>query len=146
MIIYYFNINFNQEIKMNDVNVFTSEEILALPVTQEQYDAVSMNRKSTFVNIFDDDEEYSHTANTLEMKKGQDVLFLAEVLRAAELAKLVPINSIVTYKGLAFRLSAVQTSELKTGLTRNLAKKEDFQKKVPPAAPQQSQTAIQPTF
>ena len=131
---------------MNDVNVFTSEEILALPVTQEQYDSVSMNRKSTFINIFDGDDEYSHTANTLEMKKGQDILFLSEVLRAAELAKLVPINSVVSYKGLKFRLSAVQTTELSTGLKRNLAKKEDFQKKVAPTAPTQTQTAIQPQF
>ena len=113
---------------MNDVNVYTNEEILSLPVTQEQYDSVSVNRKSTFINIFDGDDEYSHTANTLEMKKGQDILFLAEVLRAAELASLVPINSVVSYKGLKFRLSAVQTTELKTNLKRNLAKKEDFKK------------------
>lgn len=126
---------------MNDVNVFTDKEILALAVTQEQYDSVSMNRKSTFINIFDADDEYSHTANTLEMKKGQDILFLAEVLRAAELAQLVPLNSVVSYKGFKFRLSAVQTSELSTGLKRNLAKKEDFQKKVAPVAP--TQTAIQ---
>ena len=130
---------------MNDVNVFTSEEVLALAVTQEQYDAISMNRKSTFVNIFDGDEEYSHTANTLEMKKGQDVLFLAEVLRAAEIAGLVPVNSIVSYKGLTFRLSAVQTSELQSGLKRNVAKKEDF-KKEPKAPVAPTQTAIQPQF
>lgn len=128
---------------MNDVNVFTSDEVLALAVTQESYDSVSMNRKSTFVNIFDDENEYSHTANTLEMKKGQDVLFLAEVLRAAELAKLVPVNSVVRYRGLTFRLSAVQTSELQSGLKRNLAKKEDFQKKGAPVAPTQTQTDIQ---
>ena len=130
---------------MNDVNVFTSEEVLALAVTQEQYDAISMNRKSTFVNIFDGDGEYSHTANTLEMKKGQDVLFLAEVLRAAEIAGLVPVNSIVSYKGLTFRLSAVQTSELQSGLKRNVAKKEDF-KKEPKAPVDPTQTAIQPQF
>lgn len=128
---------------MNDVNVFTSDKVLALAVTQEQYDSVSMNRKSTFVNIFDGEGEYSHTANTLDMKKGQDVLFLAEVLRAAELAGLVPVNSVVSYKGLTFRLSAVQTSELQSGLKRNLAKKEDFQKKEAPAIPTQTQTAIQ---
>lgn len=128
---------------MNDVTVYSDKEILSLPVTQEQYDSVSMNRKSTFVNIFDDEGEYSHTANTLEMKKGQDVLFLAEVLRAAELSGLVAINSIVSYKGLKFRLSAVQTSELQSGLKRNVAKKEDFQKKVAPVAPTQIQTAIQ---
>lgn len=127
---------------MNDVNVFTSDKVLALSVTQEQYDAVSVNRKSTFVNIFDGEGEYSHTANTLEMKKGQDVLFLAEVLRAAETAGLVPVNSLVSYKGLTFRLSAVQTTELQSGLKRNVAKKEDFQKKVAPTAPAQ-QTAIQ---
>ena len=130
---------------MNDVNVFTSEEVLALAVTQEQYDAISMSRKSTFVNIFDGDGEYSHTANTLEMKKGQDVLFLAEVLRAAEIAGLVPINSIVSYKGLTFRLSAVQTSELQSSLKRNVAKKEDF-KKEPKAPVAPTQTAIQPQF
>ena len=126
---------------LNNVNVYTNEEILSLPVTQEQYDSVSMNRKSTFVNIFDGEGEYSHTANTLDMKKGQDVLFLAEVLRAAEINGLVPVNSLVSYKGLSFRLSAVQTTELQSGLKRNLAKKEDFQKKVAPTAP--AQTAIQ---
>lgn len=127
---------------MNDVNVFTSDKVLALSVTQEQYDAVSVNRKSTFVNIFDDEGEYSHATNTLDMKRGQDVLFLAEVLRAAEIAGLVPVNSLVSYKGLTFRLSAVQTTELQSGLKRNVAKKEDFQKKVAPTAPAQ-QTAIQ---
>ena len=131
---------------LNNSNVYTNDEVLALPVTQEQYDSISMNRKSTFVNVFDSEGEYSHTANTLDMKKGQDILFLSEVLRAAEVNNLVPVNSLVTFKGLIFRLSAVQTSELQTSLTRNVAKKEDFQKKVPPAAPQQSQTAIQPTF
>lgn len=131
---------------MNDVNVLTSDKVLALAVTQEQYDSVSINRKSTFVNIFDGEGEYSHTANTLDMKKGQDVLFLAEVLRAAELAGLVPVNSVVSHKGLIFRLSAVQTSELQSGLKRNLAKKEDFQKKEAPVAPTQTQTAIQPQF
>lgn len=125
----------------NNVNVFTSEEVLALAVTQEQYDSVSMNRKSTFVNVFDGENEYSHTANTLDMKKGQDVLFLAEVLRAAELAGLVPVNSVCEYKGLKFRLAAVQTTELQTGLKRNLAKKEDFKKA--PSAPVAQQTAIQ---
>ena len=131
---------------LNNVNVYSSEEVLSLPVTQEQYDSVSMNRKSTFVNIFDGEGEYSHTANTLDMKKGQDVLFLSEVLRAAEVNGLVPVNSLVSYKGLTFRLSAVQTTELQSGLKRNLAKKEDFQKKVAPTAPTQTQTAIQPQF
>ena len=121
---------------LNNVNIYTNEEILSLPVTQEQYDAISLSRKSTFVNVFDNEGEYSHTANTLDMKKGQDVLFLAEVLRAAETAGLVPVNSLCEYKGLIFRLSAVQTSELQTGLKRNVAKKEDF-KKAPttPVAP-----------
>lgn len=130
---------------MENLNVLSSDKVLALAVTQEQYDSVSMNRKSTFVNIFDGEGEYSHTANTLDMKKGQDVLFLAEVLRAAELAGLVPVNSVVAFKGLIFRLSAVQTTELQSGLKRNLAKKEDFQKKVAPTAPvaTQTQTAIQ---
>lgn len=132
---------------MENLNIFTSEEVLALAVTQEQYDSVSMNRKSTFVNVFDGENEYSHTVNTLEMKKGQDILFLAEVMRAAELAGLVPVNSVCEYKGLKFRLSAVQTSELQSGLKRNLAKKEDF-KKTPtaPVAPAVTQTAIQPQF
>lgn len=132
----------------NNVNVFTSEEVLALAVTQEQYDAVSVNRKSTFVNVFDNEGEYSHTVNTLDMKKGQDVLFLSEVLRAAETAGLVPVNSLVSYKGLTFRLSAVQTTELQSGLKRNVAKKEDFQKKSAPTAPVApvAQTAIQPQF
>lgn len=128
-----------------NVKVFTNEEVLALPVTQEAYDAVSMNRKSTFVNIFDGDKEYSHTCNTLDMKKGQDVLFLAEVLRAAENLGLVPVNSLVTYKGLTFRLSAVKTTELQSSLKINLAKKEDF-KKSPEAPVAPTQTAIQPQF
>ena len=130
---------------LNNVNVYTNEEILSLPVTQEQYDAISLNRKSTFINIFDGDGECSHTANTLDMKKGQDVLFLSEVLRAAETANLVPVNSLVSYKGLIFRLSAVQTTELQSGLKRNLAKKEDF-KKAPSAPVAPSATPIQPQF
>ena len=131
---------------LNNANVYTNDEILSLPVTQEMYDTVSMNRKSTFVNIFDNEGEYSHTANTLDMKKGQDVLFLSEVLRAAETNGLIPVNSLCNYKGLNFRLSAVQTSELQTGLKRNLAKKEDF-KKAPtaPVAPTVT-TPIQPQF
>lgn len=131
---------------LNNVNVYSNEEILSLPVTQEQYDAISLSRKSTFVNIFDGEGEYSHTANTLDMKKGQDVLFLSEVLRAAETNGLVPVNSLVSYKGLTFRLSAVQTSELQSGLKRNVAKKEDFQKKVAPTAPVVTTTPIQPQF
>lgn len=132
---------------LNNVNVYTNEEILSLPVTQEQYDAISLSRKSTFINVFDNESEYSHTANTLDMKRGQDVLFLAEVLRAAETNGLIPVNSLCEYKGLIFRLSAVQTSELQTGLKRNVAKKEDF-KKAPsaPVVPTQTQTAIQPQF
>lgn len=130
---------------LNNVNVYSDGEILSLPVTQEQYDSVSVNRKSTFVNIFDSEGEYSHTANTLDMKRGQDVLFLSEVLRAAELAALVPMNSLVDYKGLQFRLSAVQTSELQSSLKRNLAKKEDFQKKAP-TAPVQTAIQQQPQF
>lgn len=128
---------------LNNVNVYSNEEILSLPVTQEMYDAISLSRKSTFVNVFDSEGEYSHTANTLDMKKGQDVLFLSEVLRAAETNGLIPVNSLCSYKGLLFRLSAVQTTELQTGLKRNVAKKEDFQKKVAPTAPTQTQTAIQ---
>lgn len=131
---------------LSNVNVYTNEEILSLPVTQEQYDAISLSRKSTFVNVFDGDGEYSHTANTLDMKKGQDVLFLAEILRAAEINGLIPVNSLVTFKGLIFRLSAVQTSELTTGLKRNLAKKEDFKKASAPVAPVATATPIQPQF
>ena len=131
---------------LNNVNIYTNDEVLSLAVTQEQYDSVSMNRKSTFVNIFDGDGEYSHTANTLDMKKGQDVLFLAEVLRAAETNGLIPVNSLCIFKGLIFRLGAVQTTELQSGLKRNLAKKEDFQKKVAPAAPVATATPIQPQF
>lgn len=131
---------------LNNANVYSNEEVLSLPVTQEMYDAVSMNRKSTFVNVFDGDGEYSHTANTLDMKKGQDVLFLSEVLRAAETNGLIPVNSLCTYKGLIFRLSAVQTSELQTGLKRNLAKKEDFKKATAPVAPVATATPIQPQF
>lgn len=131
---------------LNNVNVYTNEEILSLPVTQEQYDEISLSRKSTFINVFDNEGEYSHTANTLDMKRGQDVLFLAEVLRAAETNGLIPVNSLCEYKGLIFRLSAVQTSELQTGLKRNVAKKEDFKKASAPVVPAQTQTAIQPQF
>lgn len=131
---------------LNGVNVYSNEEVLSLPVTQEMYDAVSMNRKSTFVNVFDGDGEYSHTANTLDMKRGQDVLFLSEVLRAAEIKDLIPVNSLCIYKGLIFRLSAVQTSELQTGLKRNVAKKEDFKKATAPVAPVATATPIQPQF
>ena len=131
---------------LNNVNIYSDKEVLSLPVTQDMYDSISMNRKSTFVNVFDADAEYSHTANTLDMKKGQDVLFLAEVLRAAETNSLVPVNSLVTFKGLTFRLSAVQTSELQTKLTRNLAKKEDFKKASAPVTPTQTAIQQQPQF
>lgn len=117
--------------------IFSKDEILQLAVTQDEYDKISLNRKSTFVNIFDSENEFVVSVNTLDMKKGQDFLFLAEVLRAAEIAGLVPVNSLVSYKGLSFRLSAVQTSELQSGLKRNLAKKEDFQKQAPQAPAQQ---------
>lgn len=130
---------------LNNVNVYSQDEVLNLAVTQDMYDSVSLNRKSTFVNVFDVDGEYSHTTNTLDMKRGQDILFLSEVLRAAEVNELVPVNSLVSYKGLIFRLSAVQTSELQTGLKKNLAKKEDF-KKAPAAPAAPTQTAIQPQF
>lgn len=122
----------------------SKDEILSLPVDQAAYDAVSLNRKSTFINIFDVDEEFVASVNTLDMKKGADFLFLAEVCRAAELKNLIPVNSLCNYKGLTFRLAAVQTSELQSNLKRNVAKREDFQKKsTQPAVPQ---TAIQPTF
>lgn len=115
----------------------TSDKILALGVTQDAYDSISLNRKSTFINIYDVNEEYVFSANTLEMKQGSDYLFLAEVLRAAELLNLVEINSLCSYKGFLFRLAAVQTTELNSPLKRNVAKKEDFQKKQAPQAPAQ---------
>jgi hypothetical protein len=132
---------------LNNVNIYTNEEILSLPVTQEQYDALSVNRKSTFINLFDSNGEYVVSVNTLDMKGGSDYLFLSEVLRAAETAGLVPVNSLVSYKGLTFRLSAVQTTELQTGLKMNVAKKEDF-KKAPsaPVQPVQQQPIQQPMF
>lgn len=117
--------------------ILTKDEILTLPVTQEQYDAISLNRKSTFVNIFDADNEFVVSVNTLDMKGGSDILFLGEVLRAAELAGKVEINSLCSYKGILFRLSAVQTTELNSPLKRNVAKREDFQKKQAPQAPAQ---------
>ena len=137
--------------KLNNINVYSDKEVLALPVTQEMYDAVSINRKSTFITVFDSEGEYSHTINTLDMKKGQDALFLSEVLRAAEINNLVPVNNLVVFKGLIFRLSAVQTTELQSGLKRNLAKKEDFKKepKAPVATtstPIQQQQQQQPQF
>lgn len=120
----------------------TSEQVLSLGVSQDQYDSVSMNRKSTFINLFNSDEEFLVSANTLDMKQGSDFLFLSEVLRAAELNNLVEVNSLCEFKGIKFRLAAVPTSELQSGLKRNLARKEDFQKKSQaPAAP--AQTAIQ---
>lgn len=119
--------------------VLNSDTILSLGVDQPQYDSISLNRKSTFINLFNDEEEFVVSVNTLEMKQGGDFLFLSEVLRAAELNNLAPLNSLATYKGLTFRLAAVQTSELQSGLKRNVAKKEDFQKKSPPAQPAQNQ-------
>lgn len=121
----------------NTNSIFSKDEILQLAVTQDEYDKISLNRKSTFINLFDADNEFVVSVNTLDMKKGQDFLFLAEVLRAAEIAGLVPVNSLVSYKGLSFRLSAVQTTELNSPLKRNVAKKEDFQKKQAPQAPAQ---------
>lgn len=127
--------------------ILTSDRVLGLGVSQDAYDSISMNRKSTFVNIFTKDEEFLVSVNTLDMKQGSDFLFLAEVLRAAELANLVELNSLCEFKGIYFRLAAVQTSELQSNLKRNIAKREDFKKA--PAAPAQPvvQTAIQqPTF
>lgn len=121
----------------------SKDDVLSLPVTQPMYDAISINRKSTFINIFDVDGEYIASVNTLDMKNGADYLFLAEVMRAGELNNLIPVNSLCNYKGLSFRLSAVQTSELQSNLKRNLAKKEDFQKKVAPTAPVQNTQPIQ---
>lgn len=124
-------------------NVLTNDAVLALGVSQTQYDSVSLNRKSTFVNLFDENGDFVVSANTLDMKGGQDALFLAEVLRAAELGGLVPLNSLVSYKGLKFRLAAIQTSALNTGLKINAAKKEDFKKSSAPTAPAAAQ-ATQP--
>lgn len=126
--------------------LLTSDKVLGLGVSQPQYDQVSLNRKSTFINLFDENEEYVVSANTLEMKGGSDFLFLSEVLRAAELNNLVEVNSLCEYKGLRFRLAAVQTTELNTSLKQNVARKEDWKKsnQNPPAQPaQQQQTAIQ---
>lgn len=127
-------------------NVLTNDAVLALGVSQTQYDSVSLNRKSTFVNLFDENGDFVVSANTLDMKGGQDALFLAEVLRAAELGGLVPLNSLVSYKGLKFRLSAVQTSALNTGLKINAAKKEDFKKSSAPTAPAPQAQPIQQVF
>lgn len=123
-----------------------SDKVLSLGVSQDQYDSVSMNRKSTFINLYDENDEYVVSVNTLEMKQGSDFLFLAEVLRAAELAGLIELNSLCSFKGLKFRLAAVQTSALNTGLKINVAKKEDWKKsnQAAPVAP--TQTAIQPQF
>lgn len=127
--------------------ILTSDNVLGLGVSQDAYDSISMNRKSTFVNIFTKDEEFLVSVNTLDMKQGSDFLFLAEVLRAAELNNLVELNSLCEFKGVYFRLAAVQTSELQSSLKRNIAKREDFQKKAPTAPAQPTQTAIQqPTF
>lgn len=126
--------------------ILTSDNVLALGVGQDQYDAISLNRKSTFINLFDSNEEFIVSVNTLDMKGGSDFLFLAEVLRAAELAAKVELNSLCQYKGLTFRLAAVQTSEINSPLKRNLAKKEDFQKKVTPTAPIQNQPIQQAVF
>lgn len=132
---------------LNNANVYSNEEVLSLPVTQEMYDSISMNRRSTFVNVFDNEGEYSHTLNTLDAKRGQDILFLSEVLRAAEVNGLIPVNSLCEYKGLIFRLSAVQTSELQSGLKRNVAKKEDFKKEpAAPVAPVATTPIQQPQF
>lgn len=120
-------------------NVFTNEQVLGLGVTQDAYDNVSLNRKSTFINLYDNEGEYVTSANTLDMKGGSDFLFLAEVLRAGEFAGLVPVNSLCEYKGLTFRLAAVQTSKLQSNLKINMAKKEDFKKVAPPQQPVQNQ-------
>lgn len=132
----------------NTITIYNKDQVLALGVTQSAYDAVSVNRKSTFINMYDSDGEFAFSENILNIKGGQDYLFLAEVLRSAENMNLIAANSLVTYKGFTFRLAATPTSELDSPLKRNLAKKEDFQKKVPEAPQQtqqvqQTQTAIQ---
>lgn len=135
---------------MENLVVFSKDQVLALPVDQPTYDSVSLNRKSTFINIYNERGEYSHSANILEMKDGQDYLFLAEVLRAAELGGKAALNSLAIHDGIIFRLGAVQTSTLNTNLKINVAKKEDWKKanQAQPAAPAQAQaqgTAIQQT-
>lgn len=120
--------------------IISSDKVLALGVSQPQYDSVSMNRRSTFINLYDINDEFVVSVNTLDMKGGSDFLFLSEVLRAAELNNLIELNSICEYKGLKFRLSAVQTSELQSNLKINVAKREDFQKKSAPTAPVQAQS------
>lgn len=126
---------------MENLVVFTKDQVLALPVDQAAYDSVSLNRKSTFINIYNERGEYSHSTNTLEMKDGQDYLFLAEVLRAAELGGKAALNSLAIHDGIIFRLGAVQTSSLNTNLKINVAKKEDWKKanQAAPAAPAQGQ-------
>lgn len=96
-----------------------NEQVLSLGVSQDQYDAISMARKSTFINLFDEDGEFIVSVNTLDMKGGSDILFLAEVLRAGEMAAKVELNSLVKYKGLVFRLAAVQTTNLNTSLKQS---------------------------
>lgn len=120
-------------------NMFSNEKILSLGVSQDAYDQVSLNRKSTFINLFDNEGEFLISVNTLDMKGGTDFLFLAEVCRAAEMSNLIPVNSLVAYKGITFRLAAVQTSALQTGLKINVAKREDFKKSQAPAVPAQAQ-------
>lgn len=130
------------------MSVLNNNQILNLGVTQDQYDAVSLNRKSTFINLYDEDDEYVVSVNTLDIKQGSDFLFLSEVLRAGELAGLTELNSLCSYKGLKFRLAAVQTSALQSTLKQNVAKREDFRKQVAqaPAQPTQQQQPIQNVF
>lgn len=124
---------------MENLVLYTKDQILSLPVDQTSYDSISLNRKSTFINIYNNKGEYSHNSNTLDMKDGQDYLFLAEVMRAAEMSQTLPLNSLAIHEGIIFRLGAVQTSSLQTNLKMNVAKREDWKKNQAPAAPAQSQ-------
>lgn len=130
---------------MENLVLFSKEQILALPVDQAAYDAISINRKNTFINIYNNKGEYSHNTNIFDMKNGQDYLFLAEVLRAAEMSGTVALNSLAIHEGIIFRLGAIQTSTLETNLKINVAKREDWKKssQTAPTVPTQTQTAIQ---
>lgn len=132
----------------NTNSIFSKDEILQLAVTQDEYDKVSLNRTSSFVNeyVFDDETKewtFSHAPNSFDLKKGRTILALTEIMRAAENMGLIPVNSLVVVDSVAYRKAAVQTTELNTALKLNLPKKDDFKKQTAPAAPAQGQQPIQ---
>lgn len=136
---------------MENVTIFTKADVLALPVTQDEYDRVSLNRTSSFVNEYTLDDEtnewaFSHAPNSFDLKKGRVILALTEILRAAENMGLAPANSLVIVDSVGYRKAAIPTADLQTALVLNLPKKEDFKKQAAPAAPtSQAQTSIQNT-